>query len=61
MKRGAARHPSYLCGMRLLLALLIALGVACGPPHPGHLSDPSPARIVSQGSSQLTMEVQELI
>lgn len=45
----------------MLPALLLALGVACAPPHPGHLADPSPARVVAAGSSQLTMEVQELI
>ena len=61
IERGAARRPSYLCWMRAFLAFVIVLGIACGPPHPSHLSDPSPARVVSQGSAQLTMEVQELI
>ena len=47
--------------MRTLAAALLALTIACGSPHPGHLSDPPPARVVAAGSAQLTMEVQELI
>jgi len=46
---------------RLLLAAVLVLESACAASHPGHLSDPSPARVVAQGSAQLTMEVQELI
>ena len=62
MERGAAGRPSYLCPVKLFLAaLVVSVGIACGPPHPGHLSDPPPARVVAAGSSQLTMEVQELI
>ena len=61
MERGAAGRPSYLCAVRLLLAALaLSLGIACSP-HPGHLSEPPLARVVAAGSSQLTMEVQELI
>jgi hypothetical protein len=47
--------------MRLLLVAAVVLGNACAASHPGHLSEPSPARVVAQGSAQLTMEVQELI
>lgn len=46
--------------MRLLCAVAFSLVVACAP-HPAHLSDPSPARVVGHGSGELTMEVQELI
>ena len=47
--------------MKLLLAAALVLGGGCTASHPGHLAEPSPARVVSQGSAQLTMEVQELI
>jgi len=53
--------PLIFVAMRLLLAAALVLGSACGTSHPGHISEPSPARIVAQGLGQLTMEVQELI